>query len=139
MDAGTVAKLLAILLAPTAVVSAVLYVPRAVRAVLRAHRRGQDQLTPVGPPLERSAVTLRRLLAEHEAVRTSRGIAVRATHLAALEGALTDVALDAARALELELPERHGRAPLPREQLRRLLGELAAAGLVLPGHERFGR
>lgn len=139
MDVGTVAKLLAILLAPTAVASAVLYLPRVVRAALRLLRPRRDDVAPVGPPLERSAATLRRLLAEHESVRNRRDIAVRGTHLSALEGALTDVALDAARALEIEMPERRGRAALPRDQLRQLLGDLAAEGLVLPGHERFGR
>lgn len=139
MDPGTVVKLLTILLAPTAVATVVLWTPRLVRALLHGLRRPEHDLVPVGPPVERSAASLRRLLAEHEAVRSSRDVAVRASRLAALEGALTDVALEAARALQLDVPERRGRAPLPREQLRRLLAELADAGLVLPAHERFGR
>ena len=94
---------------------------------------------PPGPPLERIAADLRRLLAEHAAVRSSPAVAVRAGHLAALEGAITDCALDAARALELPAPARPGREPLPRAQLRRLLEDLAAQGMVLPEPERFGR
>lgn len=139
MDVGNAARLVTILLAPTAVAGAVLWLPRVVRALHRRVSRPEDRMHPAGPPLERTAADLRRLLAEHEAVRRSPVVAVRATHLAALEGAITDCALDAARAVELEVPARTGRAPLPREQLRLLLQDLADAGLVLPAPERFGR
>ena len=139
MDVATVAKLLAIVLTPTAVAGAVLWLPRAVRALRALQRRPEHDLHPTGPPLERTAADLRRLMAEHEAVRRSPDVAVRARHLQALEGAITDCALDAVRAVGLEEPARAGRDPLPRDELRRLLGELAGAGLVLPAHERFGR
>ena len=139
MDVGRAAELLAILIAPTAVAGAVLWLPRVVRVLHRRLSRPADRLRPAGPPLERTAAVLRRLVAEHEAVRRSPLVAVRANHLTALEGAITDCALDAARAVELEVPPRTSRAPLPREQLRLLLQDLADAGLVLPAPERFGR
>ena len=139
MDAGTAARLITILLAPTAVAGAVLWAPRVVRAALTALAGNDRAPSPAGPPLERTAADLRRLLAEHEQVRRADGVAVRAARLRALEGALTDCAVDAARALELDVPARPDRAALPREQLRLLLERLAASGVVLPGHERFGR
>jgi hypothetical protein len=64
---------------------------------------------------------------------------VRGRRLAALEGSISDCALDAARALGIPEPPRAGREPLSRGQLRRLLGDLAASGMLLPSHERFGR
>ena len=138
MDAVTAARLVTILLAPSAVAAGVLWLPRAVRAV---HGRliGHERAAPTGPPLERTAADLRRLLAEHDRVRRSADVAVRAARLRALEGALTDCAVDAARALGVDLPPRTGRAPLGPEQLRAALGRLADAGMVLPPAERFGR
>ncbi|MCW2614864.1 MAG: hypothetical protein JWN08_1858 [Frankiales bacterium] len=137
MDAVAVTRLLAIALVPSAVAAAVVWLPRAVRAWCTA-LAGPDVVV-VGPPLERLAADLRRLLAEHAAVRHSPDVAVRAARLTVLEGALTDCALDAARALDLRAPDRAGRAPLTRAQLRLLLDRLAEAGLVLPQRDRFGR
>jgi len=136
---GTAARILTILLAPSLVAGTVLYLPRLLRAVLDRLRRPDDRILVVGPPLERTAADLRRLLAEHEAVKRSPQLAVRSRRLVALEGALTDCALDAARALELPAPARPGREPLPRDDLRRLLGDLARSGVLLPHHDRFGR
>lgn len=135
---GTTARILAILLTPSLVAGTVLWAPRLLRALRRRVRR-RDELHVVGPPLERTAADLRRLLAEHEQVRRSPQLAVRSRRLAALEGALTDCALDAARALELPAPARTGRDPLPRDELRRLLGDLSRSGVLLPQHEHFGR
>jgi hypothetical protein len=64
---------------------------------------------------------------------------VRAARLRSLDGALTDCALDAARALEVPAPVQSGRDPLPREVLRQLLSDLADAGLLLPGAREYGR
>jgi hypothetical protein len=136
---GTPLTLLTIAFGPTAVAVVVLYLPRALRALSRRLRRGPDDLRPVGPPLEQIATDLRRLMAQHEVVLHAPGMAVRGRRLAALEGSISDCALDAARALELPLPPRSGREALSREQLRRLLGELAASGMLLPSHEHFGR
>lgn len=136
---GTPLTLLTIALGPTAVAFGVLWLPRAVRALSRRLRRGPDELRPVGPPLEQIAADLRRLIAQHEVVLRSTGMAVRGRRLAALEGSISDCALDAARAVGLPAPPRSGRDPLSREQLRVLLGDLARSGLLLPSHERFGR
>jgi hypothetical protein len=59
--------------------------------------------------------------------------------LTALEAALTDRALDAARALDVEVPERPRGAALPVPALRSLLHDLARSGVVLPDVDRFGR
>ena len=134
---GTTARILAILLTPSLVAGAVLRAPRLLRALLRRVRRPGELVA--GPPLERTAADLRRLLAEHEAVKRSPQLAARSRRLAALEGALTDCALDAARALELPAPARPARLPLPRDDLRRLLGELSRSGVLLPHHDQFGR
>ena len=108
---------------------------RRCRDLLRRRRRQAEG--PVGPPLERTAADLRRLLAEHRAVRASAAVAVRGAHLRALEAAIGDAALDAARAVGVPAPEHPGREPLSAAELRDLLAALAAAGLVLP-HTRLG-
>jgi hypothetical protein len=131
---GTAGTLLVIALTPTAVAGAVLGARRAV-AVL-ADRRRSARASPAGPPLERVAADLRRLLAERRVVRASPDLAVRARRLQALECAVTDCALEAARALDVPAPDRPGRQPLPRAQLNALLSALAEAGLVLPPEDR---
>ena len=135
---GAAATFLAIVMVPSAVAATALWLPRLVRVLLAQRSRRSRGLAPTGPPLERTAADLRRLMAEHERVRLSRDLALRGRRLAALEGALTDCAVDAARALDLPTPERSGREPLPRARLRQLLGDLADAGLVLPSHDSFG-
>jgi hypothetical protein len=132
------AKLLLIALVPSAVAGAVFWLPRAVRAA-RARRGDRHGPRPGGPPLERTAADLRRLMAEHAQVRRSPGVAGRGRRLAALEAALSDCALEAARALDVA-PDSHGqRRPLSRAELGALLRELAECGVVLPDAERFGR
>ena len=133
----TVVTLLWIALTPTAVAGAAVLLPRAVRAVRRRLTSPPPQ--PTGPPLEQVAADLRRLLAEHRRVAVTPQLPARGRRFAALEAALTDRALEAARALELDLPERPSRDALPRAALRTLLGDLARSGLVLPDVERFGR
>ena len=92
-----------------------------------------------GPPLEQVAADLRRLVAEHRRVVDTRQLPARGRRLVALEGALTDRALDAARALELDVPGRPTGGPLPVPALRDLLLDLQRAGVVLPDVEHFGR
>ena len=133
----TVVTLLWIALTPAAVAGAAVLVPRAVRAV-RRRMRAQPPV-PAGPPLELIAADLRRLLAEHRRIVRSPQLPARGRRLVALEAALTDRALDAARALELELPERPSGGALPLPALRALLDDLARSGVVLPDVERFGR
>ena len=136
---GTAGRLLVIVLTPSAVAGALLWLPQVVRAVSRRLAPRTPAPVPLGPPLEKTAADLRRLMAEHVAVRESAGLAVRAGRLVALEGALTDCALLAAEAVGVPRPPRSGRAPLPRPALHGLLQDLAAAGLVLPSLDRFGR
>ena len=129
--------LLLIALTPTAVAGAAVLLPRAVRAARR--RLHPPPPAPAGPPLEQVAADLRRLLAEHRAVAATPQLPARGRRFAALEAALTDRALDAARALGLEAPVRPGRDALPTSALHGLLGDLVRAGMVLPDVERFGR
>lgn len=109
------------------------------RLQLRSLRRRElRRLTPAGPPLERVAADLRRLLADHEQLWGASDVVTRGGRLLALEVALTDCALDAARALGCEASPRVEGCALPRPQLRVLLHQLCACGLDLPV-ERFAR
>jgi hypothetical protein len=130
MDVAKVSEIVVIMLSPTLVVAAVLYIPRGVRAVWRLARPDGHTVAPI--PIEELAADLRRLLRQHETLKQSPEVAMRAKHLRALEGAIADCATDAAHALGLPCPERPARNALPTAQLRELLRSLADAGLVLP-------
>jgi len=129
--------LLVIALTPSAVAGAAVLLPRVVRAARR--RTSSTPPLPAGPPLEQVAADLRRLLTEHRRVAHSPQLPARARRLVALEGAITDRALDAARALQLEVPARAGGSALPVPALQALLADVARSGVVLPDVERFGR
>jgi len=133
----TVVTLLVIALTPSAVAGAAVLLPRVVRAARR--RMTAPRSLPAGPPLEQIAADLRRLLAEHRRVARSPTLPARGRRFAALEAALTDRALDAARALELEPPARPTTGALPVAALRSLLLQLAGSGVVLPDVEQFDR
>ena len=133
----TAVTLLWIALTPTAVAGAAVLLPRAVRALRR--RLVAARPAPAGPPLEQVAADLRRLLAEHRRLARTPQLPARGRRFAALEAALTDRALDAARALGLDAPARPDGGALPTAALRALLLDLARSGLVLPDVERFGR
>jgi hypothetical protein len=126
MDVAKAGQIVALMLSPTVVIAAALYLPRGLRALRRAVR---PDPVPPNPPIEALAADLRRLLRQHEALTRSADGTARAVHLRALEDAITDCATDAARALGVPSPPR---APLSRADLGRLLRALAAAGLVLP-------
>jgi hypothetical protein len=132
MDVAKATEIVVIMLSPTIAVSAAIYVPKGVRAVYRRVRRSDLSPLPDYRPIEQVAGDLRRLLRQHESVRRSAGIARRAQHLEALEAAIADCAVEAARALDVPCPDRPVRGALPTPQLRRLLLALADAGLVLP-------
>jgi hypothetical protein len=134
MNVGKVSEIVAIMLAPTVAVGAALYLPRGIRAVRRAlrERAAAANPRPSQPPIEDVAADLRRLLLRHEAVKHTTDVAMRAQHLRALEGAITDCAFEAARSLDLPCPARPARGALATPDLRRLLRALADAGLVLP-------
>ena len=133
----TAVTLLWIALTPTAVAGAAVLLPRAVRALRR--RMTASPPRAAGPPLEQVAADLRRLVAEHRRVVDTRQLPARGRRLVALEGALTDRALDATRALERDVPGRPTSGPLPVAALRDLLLDLQRAGVVLPDVEHFGR
>jgi hypothetical protein len=134
MDVAKAVELVVLILSPTLAVGALLHTPRAWRAIGRAvrGRRVRGELPIAGPPIERLAANLRRLLHIHEALRCSPDVAMRAHRLHALEWAITDCALETARALDIPAPQGYVRGALATPELRRLLRALADGGLVLP-------
>lgn len=134
---STVVTVLVIALTPSAVAGAAVLLPRIVRAVGRRAAAGRP--LPAGPPLEQVAADLRRLLAEHGRVVRSPQVPARGRRLAALEAALSDCAVDTARALGVQVPERRPGTALPVPVLQALLHDLAGSGVVLPDVDRFGR
>jgi hypothetical protein len=138
-DVSNAIELVVIMIAPTLTVGMIFWVPQLMRRARLLHQQmtAADEPRTTGPPLERISADLRRLTAEHAAVRSSASVAVRAHRLVAIEGALTDRALEAARALDVPAPRTSGRDPLPVQELRTLLLALVDAGLVLPDADRF--
>src|SRR5437773_11911349 len=134
MDVVKVGQVGFIMIVPALAFGAAVHLPRLAAALVRRMREHEARRYPhpSGPPVERLAVDLRRLVREYDAVRRSPGMAMRAHHLQALEGAITDCAMQAARALGVPAPERPVHGALDRPELRRLLCALADAGLVLP-------
>jgi hypothetical protein len=131
MDIGQVAQITLILLSPTLAFGAIIYLPRAVRAVWRRTHPEPDP-GPLSPPIEEVVANLHRLLHQHDALLHTPDVALRARRLRALEAAITDSALDAARALDVPAPAAPGPTGLRPATLSRLLRDLAAAGLLLP-------
>jgi hypothetical protein len=134
MDVGRVSGIVVIMLLPTLIVGALVYLPRGLRAIHGvAERRARPRAPlPAHTPIEEQAAKLRRLLRQHETIRTSTGLVMRAHRLFALEAAIADGATDAATALGLPYPDRAPGQALSRPDLRRLLQSLDDAGLVLP-------
>ena len=133
MDVAKVGQVLAVMLSPSLIVGALLYLPRGVRATRRllvSDARPDDQ--PSRRPIELIAADLRRLLERHETIRRSVEMVVRARRLRAVEGAIADCATEAAEALELPVPAGVTGHELTTPESRRLLRALAEAGLVLP-------
>jgi hypothetical protein len=130
-----VAGIVVLVLSPPLTIGVVLYPPRAVRAVWRrlVDRREDSGPQPDGPPIEKLAADLRRLLWQHERVTRSADVAMWSGRLRALEGAISICATQAARALDVPYPDPQavGRV-VHKPQLRELLRALAAAGLVVP-------
>ena len=124
-----------LVLSPPLTIGAALSAPRVVRALWRrlVDRRDDAGPQPDGPPIEKLAADLRRLLWQHERVTRSADVAMWSGRLRALEGAISICAMQAARSLDVPYPD----PPAPggvvhKPHLRRLLRELAAAGLVVP-------
>jgi len=134
MDAAKLTGIVVLMLLPTLIVGAVLYLPRGARAMQRVVERRSRQKAPqpVHPPIEELAANLRRLLSQHETLRCSTGLAMRAHRLVAMEAAIADGATEVAGALGVSCPERSTGQALSKPDLRRLLHALGEAGLVLP-------
>jgi hypothetical protein len=125
---GKVAGFVGLVLTPALLIATTVIATRAVR-----RRRDDGGPQPDGPPIERLAADLRRLLWNHDRLTRSADVAMCAGRLRALEGAITICAMQAARSLEVAHPDQATTGELVlRPQLRLLLRSLAAAGLVLP-------
>jgi hypothetical protein len=129
-----IAKIVAVMLAPSAVLGAILYGPRAVNSVWRylQERAEETHPRPTGPPIEQLAADLRRLIRQHHTMTSATDVVMRAHHLHAIEGAITICAVQAAVALGVPHPEVRPHSALTPAELRPLLHALADAGLVLP-------
>ena len=82
---------------------------------------------PTSPPLQRLAADLRRLELEAERLLGDATVLARGQRLIAVRQAFDLVVLDAARALEVQLPVQ--RVPFTREQRFLATVELTRAGL----------
>ncbi|HEY0000498.1 MAG TPA: hypothetical protein VGB74_08590 [Actinoplanes sp.] len=133
MNVLDVGKLVLVVAAPTLLGALVVYGPKWCGVLAERWRASRPQPPePVGPPIEQLAADLRRLLRLHGQLTVSAHLAMRAHRLWAVEAAIGDRAVEAARALDVphRMPEPTG--TLRRDELLALLQALSAAGLVLP-------
>lgn len=128
-----VGKLALITVTPTLIGAVVVYTPRWWAALADSWAaRTADEPQPLGPPIEQLAADLRRLLRLHEELTRSAHIAMLAHRLWAVEAAIGARAVEAARALDVPHRRPEQFEILTRPELRRLLHDLAQAGLALP-------
>jgi hypothetical protein len=112
--------------------------PRAIARWFRTRwrtaedRRAARRLQPTSRPIERIAADLRRLLWQHDTCSRLVDVSLRSRRMWFLQIGISDCAVEAARALEVPLPDRVPNAAFTQPQLRGLLRALAAEGLVLP-------
>ncbi|MFI5493879.1 hypothetical protein [Actinoplanes sp. NPDC051859] len=132
MDLVKVGQLALLMVSPTLIVGAALYTPRVVRALWQLARPAPHPPLPATPPIEQLARQLRRLMHQHDDLRTSTRPGPRSVRLHALESAITDLAVAAATALDVPMVAAVPAASLPPAELRRLLHDLIDAGLSLP-------
>ena len=138
MELPTAGQYLLIALTPTLIAVTMMCAPRWLGALLRAwpdssaHRGPQ----PLGPPIERLAADLRRLIRLHGTLEDSAHLAVRAHRIWAVEAAISARAIEAARALEVPYVDSSAQGRLDVAELRGLLRALGDAGLVLPAAVR---
>jgi len=144
MSAGAAVSVVAWMVTPTAVVAAAIHAPRLARAVHHLVVPHRHSATRSGPdpaaapvPIEELARRLRRLLAEHDALSHNPWAASRVRHLAALEEAIGDCALEAATALDVARPQLRALGTVTHDDLGKLLRALAAAGFVLPARSEL--
>jgi hypothetical protein len=95
-------------------------------------RRAALHPQPTSRPIERIAADLRRLLWQHDTCSRLVDVSLRSRRMWFLQIGISDCAVEAARALEVPLPDRVPNAAFTQPQLRGLLRALAAEGLVLP-------
>jgi hypothetical protein len=108
-------------------------VHRGIRARRRVRsRRAERNLQPTNPPIEEITADLRRMLWRHDTFARSTDTPVPAGRVRALEIRITRRAVQAARALEVTHPDPPAYGGLDTAQLRHLLHDLMAEGLVLP-------
>jgi hypothetical protein len=134
MDIGKLVGIGALMAGPTVAVGAAINLPRVIRAVRRVTASRRPQPVPAGPPIERVAADLRRLVVQYDETRGSRDVAMRAHHLTAIELAITDKAIQAAVALDVPRPVVPADGRLTHQQLARLLRRVHEAGMQLPSH-----
>ncbi len=122
-------EIVAFMLAPSAVVYALMNVPAGIRFASRAyHRLRPPQAIPKGPPIERLAADLRRISADLDALVAAGRIPGRILRVRATTAAYDETLLLACRALDVE-PARTS-LPLSSEQRLQTEATLAGAGLI---------
>jgi hypothetical protein len=130
VDAGRLALIVA---TPTLLGAAVVYAPKWCGLVAEHWERHRPHPPePAGPPIERIAADLRRLLRLHGELVASAHLAMCAHRLWSVEAAIEVRGIEAARALGVPHREPESPGALSRAELVDLLRALAAAGLILP-------
>ncbi|MFI7599890.1 hypothetical protein [Actinoplanes sp. NPDC049681] len=132
MNLARAAQITLIMLSPTLAMGAAIYASRLARALWQRARRPGDPLRARSAPIEQLATDLRRLLRQHDELRTRTEPGLRQVRLRALEAAITDLAVQAARALGVPATAPPAHAGLRPAELSRLLHDLTEAGLALP-------
>ncbi|GIM75589.1 hypothetical protein Aco04nite_46110 [Winogradskya consettensis] len=128
-----VGKLALITAAPTLIGATVVYAPKVFAVLSRVWaEKAPQQPQPIGPPIERLATDLRRLLRLHDDLTRSAHMAMCAHRLWSVEAAIAVRATEAARALGVAHQEPPPPGNLTRAELIALLHSLADAGMVLP-------
>ncbi|MEV6303599.1 hypothetical protein AB0M02_29605 [Actinoplanes sp. NPDC051861] len=125
-------RVLLIAALPVAVVAVAGLGPRWVAVARERRARRRAELQPLGPPIEKLAADLRRLLRLHGELTVSAHSAMCAHRVWAVEAAIGSRAIEAAAALGVPHPDRAQAASLTRTELSALLTAVAEQGLVLP-------
>jgi hypothetical protein len=132
MDLAKIGQFVIVMLSPTLAVGAAIYAPRVARALWHLARRRDDSPRTRSAPIEQLAADLRRLLIQHDELRRSSQPGPRVLRLRALEAAITDLAVEAAQALDIAVTAPPAHTGMRIAELRRLLHDLTGAGLALP-------
>jgi hypothetical protein len=128
---ASVLFLIVVVMIPTLVGGAVLGLARLWRRTTERPRN--DPIVPLGPPIERIALDLRRLNAQRDEMRSQPPAPGRWVRAQALEGAYTDVLVVACRALDVAAPELSPAGMASSGEIRRAEHELRQCGLDVSG------